>query len=448
MQAHLIKDARQKIMVGNLSVYLILAVSLGASIAYWYILSGAGSSHNTSLFWQTIIWLIVAVGMVAELIKKLTISLFRNKAIWLVSTLVSVLTVMGTYSILDNDKQNQLIKQSDSYQMAKGQKENALKKQSQYAYAKNFSIEVLEKKKRIAGNKHYWGAFNQAKKDIEAKRQYDSAVNTLRLSNNNMENSDAGNASSNPLLSNIANIMGISPNLLKTIFYLIVTLLLEVAAFWIGGEVGKLQNRLKLTEAEILDLKIRSTFGFSVKEINPVLFSNVVTAETERVQAEKQIEKLRKTNRKKLPASETVTEVKRIRKQVKEKEEQAKLNHSPAPTSQHSFSFGFVPNNEPKQVQSEPKRVQNSEPKQVQKQPLKPDIKPIRKGSTRKTVTPDTGITGATANRYRALKKAVIKGEVRPTKRGIKGFKFGGRGMGDLTAKKYREALIKEGIIS
>jgi hypothetical protein len=207
MQAHLIKDARQKIMVGNLSVYLILAVSLGASIAYWYILSGAGSSQNTSLFWQTIIWLVVAVGMVAELIKKLTISLFRNKTIWFVSTLVSVLTVMGTYSILDNDKQNQLIKKSDSYQMAKGQKENALKKQSQYAYAKNFSMEALEKKKRVAGNKSHWGTFNQAKKDIEAKRQYDSAVNTLGLSSNNMESSGAVNDSSNPLLSNIAKII-------------------------------------------------------------------------------------------------------------------------------------------------------------------------------------------------------------------------------------------------
>jgi hypothetical protein len=235
---------------------------------------------------------------------------------------------------------------------------------------------------------------------------------------------------------------------LKTIFYLIVTLLLEIAAFWIGGEVGKLQDRLKLTEAEILDLKILSTFGFSVQEINPVLYGNVVTAETERVQAEKQIERLRKTNRKKLPASETVTEVTRIRKETKEKEEQAKLTPSPAPVASRSFSFGFVPSNEPKQVQGEPKRVQNSEPKQVQKQPIETDIKPINRGSKRKTVTPDTGIKGATANRYRALKKAVIKGEVRPTKRGIKGFKFGGRGMGDLTAKKYREALISEGVIS
>ena len=174
----------------------------------------------------------------------------------------------------------------------------------------------------------------------------------------------------------------------------------------------------------------------------------MVTAETERVQAEKQIEKLRQTNRKKLPASETVTEVKRIRKEVKEKEEQAKVNPSPAPVAGSSFSFGFVPNSEPKQVQSEPKRVQNSEPKKVQKQPIEVDIKPISRGSKRKKVTPDTGIQGATANRYRALKKAVIKGEVRPTKRGIKGFKFGGRGMGDSTAKKYREALINEGVIN
>ena len=456
MQAYNIKNARRKIWAGTAVVYLILTVSLGVSIAYWYILAGASNTEDQTIFWTFIIWLVVAVGFTAEIIKKVTISLFRNLSIWGVATFVSILTVMGTYSILDNDKQNELVKQSDGYQLAKSQKQKALEQQSKYAYAQNFNIEDLEAKKRKAGKKARWGTFNRLKKDIEAKRNYLSATNTLNSSTQNMNMGGAGSVSSNPFLTNLAKPLGLSGELLKSLFFLLVTLLLEIGAYWIGGRVEELKQTLELTEAEILDLKLISMYGVSMNELNAGLFANVVQAQIDHIEAEKQIELIRKTSRKKLPVGKAVEQIKQLKNGSHKKQDQAKQpphpTPKPPPQNPRNFSFGFLPHtkpkSEPKKVQSEPKQVQKYEPKEVQKQPVNLDSKPILRGSKRKTVTPDTGTTGKTANRYRALKKAVQNGKIKPTKRGIKGFKFGGRGMGDSTAKKYREALIKEGVIS
>jgi hypothetical protein len=74
--------------------------------------------------------------------------------------------------------------------------------------------------------------------------------------------------------------------------------------------------------------------------------------------------------------------------------------------------------------------------------------KPKKQSVKRSSVTPDTGTRGENANRYRALKEAIGSGETKPTQRGIMAFKFGGIGMGRTTADKYRNALIKEGVIS
>lgn len=450
MHGHSIKETRQKIMVGTFSIYLILAVSLGASIAYWYILAGISTNQNESTFWIFIIWLVVAVGLVAELIKKITLSTFRNPTIWGVATFVSVLTVMGTYSILDNQKQNQLIKQSDGYQMAKSQKAEALKKQAKFAYAGSFNISQLEKQKRTAGNKARWGTFNRLKKDIEAKKQYDSAVATLGLSTDNMNQGTAGNVSSNPLLTNLAKIFGIPPELLKSIFYLIVTLLLEVTAYWIGGQVEELKDRLNLTEAEILDIRNKAVFGVSMRDFNQAIFDNVVVAQTDQQEAEKEIEKLRKTNRKKLPASETAQQVKRLRTDSQQQQKTAKQPPRPAPENvplqaqekTPKITFGFVPNSVPKKAQEKGDYV----PKQAQSRGTK---KPLKiNHNKRHSITADTGTTGTNSKRYQALKNQIVTGKIKPTFRAIQGFKYGDRGMGRGTAEKYRKALIEEGIIS
>ena len=183
MQAYNIKNARKKILVGELVIYLILAVSLGVSIAYWYDFAGFRNSNIEKTGFAFILsFLVVAVGFTTEVVKKVTISMFRHFYIWFFATFVSILTIMGSYSVLDQDKQNRLVTQSDGYKLALGQKKQALTQQAKYAYASSFSIEDLENQKRIAGKKARWGTFNRLKKDIEAKRFYDSAVATLGLS--------------------------------------------------------------------------------------------------------------------------------------------------------------------------------------------------------------------------------------------------------------------------
>jgi hypothetical protein len=321
MQAYNIKNARKKILVGDLVVYLILTVSLGVSIAYWYDLAGfrGDTAETKTMFWLILSFLVVAVGFTTEVVKKVTISMFRNVHIWLFATLVSILTIMGSYSILDQSKQNKLVTQSDGYKLALNQKKTALAQQSKYAYASNFNIEDLEQQKRTAGKKSRWGTFNRLKKDIEAKRSYDSAVATLELSSQDISIGGA-NTSTNPFLDTLAKPMGISGELLKTIFFLLITLLLESSAFWIGGKVEELRNTLELTEAEILDLKLKSMYGVTMSEINAGLFANVVQAQIDHIEAEKQIEIIRKTSRKKLPVGEAVTQIKQIQKQSQEKQ--------------------------------------------------------------------------------------------------------------------------------
>jgi Zn-dependent membrane protease YugP len=69
MHGHSIKETRHNIMVGTLSIYLILAVSLGASLAYWYLLAGI-STTTTDTFWLFMLWLVV--GLVAMLFGAVT----------------------------------------------------------------------------------------------------------------------------------------------------------------------------------------------------------------------------------------------------------------------------------------------------------------------------------------------------------------------------------------
>jgi hypothetical protein len=70
-----------------------------------------------------------------------------------------------------------------------------------------------------------------------------------------------------------------------------------------------------------------------------------------------------------------------------------------------------------------------------------------KKHVARNAITADTGTTGKNSKRYHALKNALLAGNIKPTVREIQGFKYGERGMGRSTAEKYREALVREGVI-
>lgn len=461
------QEANKKIILGTLTIYLILLVSLGATLAYWFVLSGAGDSPNASFFWQSILWLLVLTGFVAELIKKITLSTFRNGGIWLTATIISIFTVMGTYSILDATRQDTLNKTSDQYQDSRQQKTQALQASQKYAWAKAFDLSVLEKEKADLVIKReqrkitYADYLNQKKsleEKINAKRAYDASVNSAELANRSMQHANGG-LNSNPLLSHIATVLNTQEALIKIVFYLLVSLLLEITAYWLGGQVEQERQRKKMTEAELLDMKNKAVFGLSVKELQEALFHRVNQALIDRQEAEQEIKRLRqerthKTEKTPLPAPDIAKETQQLRQDTEVQLKQAQVQPSEPFTGSANSLLSLAKNeplDEPKQVQndpmSEPKQVQLSlknEPKKVHKAKQN---KPKQVQQKRQTTTPDTGITGANSQRYQALKKAIQAGQVQPTKRGIKGFKYGGRGMGDATASKYRMALVKEGVI-
>ncbi len=65
-------------------------------------------------------------------------------------------------------------------------------------------------------------------------------------------------------------------------------------------------------------------YGVSMSELNAGLFSNVVQAQIDQIEAEKQIELIRKTSRKKLPAGQAVEQIKQLKNGSKKSQAEAK----------------------------------------------------------------------------------------------------------------------------
>ena len=176
---------KSRLYTGILIVNLILIVSFAGSIMYWYALSVMGASDAVDGIWKLVLWTLVAVGAVTELVKKVSLSTFRHKGIWLSATFVSVLTVMGTFSILDANRESTLVKQSDQYKTAQSRQKGALDTASQYGWASGFDLASLESQlqqvvddraKRRIKYASYLSQKKSLEKKIEAKRAYDSAI--------------------------------------------------------------------------------------------------------------------------------------------------------------------------------------------------------------------------------------------------------------------------------
>jgi len=140
------RELRRKYYSGVFVVNLILIVSFVGSITYWYALSVMGVADTVDGVWKFVLWSLVGVGATTELVKKVSLSTFRHKGIWLSATAVSVLTVMGTFSILDANREDTLVKQSDSYQLAKNRQQGALDTASKYGFASGYDLASLESK--------------------------------------------------------------------------------------------------------------------------------------------------------------------------------------------------------------------------------------------------------------------------------------------------------------
>ena len=317
---------RQKLYMGIFIVNLILVVSFAGSIMYWYALSVMGVSDTVDGIWKIVLWTLVGVGATTELVKKVSLSTFRHKGIWLSATFVSVLTVMGTFSILDANRESTLVKQSDQYKNAQTRQKGALDTASQYGWASGFDLTGLESQlqqvvddraKRRIKYASYLSQKKALEKKIEAKRAYDSAMSMNTFAGEAMAKGGTGASSSNPLLSNIATLTGVGAEFLKSVFYLLVTLLLEFAAFFFGGKVEELKNRLNMTRAQLLDIQNMEVFGVSVAQISNATYQNVLQAEHDQIEADGEVKKLRKERTE--PAYATAESVQTIRAKSNQK---------------------------------------------------------------------------------------------------------------------------------
>ena len=280
------KQSNSKIFLGTAFVNVILVTSLIVSVSYWFVLSGLESSNETSLIWTIALYSVIALGICAELTKKVAISLFRHKGLWLGATAVSILTIMGSLAITENNKQASLIKASDSYQLAQSRGESALNDASKYAFAASYNLPELEKKleeitDRRAKREMRYATYIQQKKalveKIEAKRGYDAALGMSVVAGEAMAGggSASNNTSANPLLDNIAKGLGIQAVIAVNTFYLAVTILLEYAALFVGGKVDELKKQAAMTRAELLDIQNMDVFGFSVAQLSNDVYNNV-----------------------------------------------------------------------------------------------------------------------------------------------------------------------------
>ena len=304
------EQMKNTIGIGRVTVGAILIVSLFISIYYWYQIAGVESlRHDLSLFEKMMLYSAVATGVLSELVKKVTLSTFRNMKIWLLATIVSVLTMMGSYAILDQNRSETLKKSSDSYQDSRATRNQAKGELAKYAYLSGTTMEQLQAEQQAnidrAGSNRARKKSGASYQEFKAKqadiakrmtdlRSYLSAKSMVDNETESMTTGGGGGALSNPLFGKMSEVMGFTISAITLSFFLSVTILLEVSAYWIGGEVEQYKNHLHLTEAELQDLRNVELFGVSFREIQQNTFKQVMDAQLDQKQADNEIMKLRK----------------------------------------------------------------------------------------------------------------------------------------------------------
>ncbi len=339
------KEMKQKIMVGNLTVWSILLVSLLVSIYYWYQISGITTANeNIGAFEKILLWSSVAIGFLSELVKKVTLSTIRNKKIWVFATIVSIITVMGSFAILDQNRGVALKKGSDFYAGAVGDKKEAQKEMAKFAHMAGITMADLDAKEAdnvLKGgsnlarkkSKMTYRQFTdkrdeiiQEKKDL---RSYLGAKNMVKLAKDDMTGAEgSGVEISNPLFGQVKTVTGITISAITLTFFLAVTLLLEISAFYIGGEIQEFKNFLHLTEAELLDIQNMTMFGVSFRQIDRDKFSRIMDAMRDQKEADALIINMRANrtdvNGSSVSAGETAHNVRNVRTETENNHRQAR----------------------------------------------------------------------------------------------------------------------------
>ncbi len=334
---------QNRIKMGRALVWLFAIISTSVTLFYWYSLSGLEYSGDENIVKNVIRWLSVGLGLALELAKLYFIFVGGYKKLWISAVIISVITVMGSYSILNQDRQNNLTKASDTYKDARSAREEARKKQSEYAYVANTSIDDLEaeleannkkggsnKARRLSGMSYQ--SFVQKRADInkriEARRKYDSATATLNQENKNMQQQGLG-GSSNPLFNSIGSVFSSTAKMaskieggLLIVFFFATSVLAEIFAFYIGEKVREETNSTFLTTAQVQDLKNKELFGIGISEMMPEQFARINDAHQDRIEGDAAIRRLRETrtdeNGNPLPAGDIARSVRSTRTDLEE----------------------------------------------------------------------------------------------------------------------------------
>ena len=459
------EELKNRVFIGKSVINLILLVSLVSSMGFWYVL-GLDASTSTG-FLALISFSIIGLGLASEVVKKVTLSLFRNKTIWLSATVVSILTVAGMLSILDNNKELNLLHNSDSYLEAQTQQKTAFNDAKKWAWASGYNLERLntqlvevtaKRERREISYQSYLAEKRTIQDKIKGVKRYQSALNTQALTSKLMaNNTNTATTTTNPLLSNIATQTGAVYSLLKMVFYLFVTVFLEYAAWFLGGEIEKIENYLRTSDKERLEQMNKATFGASYEEVTQpkneqtALLSNLENAYFLLVNGKKKGgEKMAISAQKFLDSLASHLEKNQLIERYAGVEFKA-INKA------DSTDFAIYKVNRPT-LKNQP---ENSVPQEEQERGTTEERNAVeldRAGiGTRGTAgtkrkertggTPDTGTKGENSHRYIAIKKAIKTGELKGTIAGIKGFKIEGVGCGTKIAQKFRRKLIEEKII-
>jgi len=255
-----------------------------------------------------------------------------------------VLTMMGSYAILDQNRSNTLKQSSDSYQDSRATRNQAKGELAKYAYLSGTTMAQLQKEQQAnidrAGSNRARRKSGASYQEFKAKqadiaqrmvglRAYLSAKAMIDTETEAMTTGSAsGGSLSNPLFGKLSEVMGFTVSAITLTFFLAVTILLEVSAYWIGGEVEEYKNHLHLTEAELQDLRNVELFGVSFREIQQNTFKQVIDAQLDQKQADIEIMNLRKLrlddqSGKKLSSGDVSSKIRDIRANQKNNHQDA-----------------------------------------------------------------------------------------------------------------------------
>jgi hypothetical protein len=259
---------------------------------------------------------------------------------------------MGSCSILNQDRQNNLTQASDTYQDARSAREDARKKASEFAYVASTSIASLKSEleennakggsnsaRRKSGMSYqsYVQTRADINKRIKDRQSYDSANATLQSENKNMQTQGIG-GSSNPLFNSVGKVFAESAETIAKIegaililFFFATTVLAEIFAYFIGEKVRAEQDATFLISAQMQDMKNKELFGVAVSEMMPEQFARLNDAQRDRNEAEAVIanQRLSRTdiNGNALNPSEIARNTRETRSELEANSRQAR-NHS------------------------------------------------------------------------------------------------------------------------